>query len=51
MKLAERQEGVLIYKALASLEEYEQLIEEIAKDLKVPAERVEKLILNIKRRK
>lgn len=50
MKLAERNEGQLVYRALEKLTEYEQLLETIAMDLKVPTERVEKLILNLKRR-
>lgn len=50
MKLAERKEGQLVYKALEKLNEYEQLIETIALDLNVPTINVEKLILNLKRR-
>lgn len=50
MKLAERKEGLLVYKALEKLNEYEQLIETIALDLKVPPINVEKLILNLKRK-
>lgn len=50
LKLASREEGILIFKAVAYLKEYEGIIQSIAKDLNVPVTNVEKMVSNLKRR-